>query len=500
MMVGTIPTSVPQFILLGNWLVEMDFKRKCQQLRSNKIFWILSSLFLIHVIGLLYTNNQQAGWNDIRIKMPFMFLSILFFSTKPLSLKEFYFVLYCFLAGCVANTVWCLLYSFVIHHNEVVRNASRFMSHIRLGLFLNVAITICVYFIVKQKSWLKIVFGLLAFYYVFAMYKLGLASGLANLCILALYGVLMLMYYQKMLIKIASFIVLLLCGFFVARYILEIKDAQLETKNTPNNKITKTTPWGKPYISLDTSGQKENGNYVLINIQAKELKKEWAKRFPADSFSFETNHNMHRYEVLVRYLASKGLNKDSAAIAQLTETDLANIQKGIFNYQYPEWNFLRQRIYELVNEYDEFVNTRHVNGHSFTMRLYFWKAALHSIMSHPVIGVGTGDVQSELNKVYVETKSPLDARWYLRPHNQYLTITVALGIVGLIIFLASIIYPVVQLRNYFSSLFWPFFLIALISFFFEDTLETQAGLTFYAFFNSLYLSLAYFKKQQIPAG
>jgi hypothetical protein len=431
MMVGTFPTSVPQFILLGNWLAEMDFKRKWQQLRSNKIFWLLGSVFLIHVIGLLYTQDLQAGLNDIRIKMPFMFLAILFFSTKPLSWKEFYMVLYCFVAGCVANTVWCLLYSFVIHHNEVVRNASRFMSHIRLGLFLNVAITICVYFIVKQRSWTqRTVFGLLVFYFVFAMYELGLASGLANLCILALFGAFVLMYYQRPFVRIISFVVLMLCGFFIMRYILEIKNAQLRTKNTPNNRIIKNTPWGKPYIHFDTLGQKENGNYVLINIQAEELKREWAKKFPADSFSFNPEHNVGRYEVLVRYLSSKGLNKDSAGIAQLTEKDLDNIQKGIFNYQYPEWNFLRKRIYELVNEYDEFRNNRHVNGHSFTMRFYFWKAAWKSIMTHPLTGVGTGDVQSELNKVYIETQSPLNTTWYLRPHNQFLTITVALGIFG----------------------------------------------------------------------
>jgi hypothetical protein len=31
---------------------------------------------------------------------------------------------------------------------------------------------------------------------------------------------------------------------------------------------------------------------------------------------------------------------------------------------------------------------------------------------------------------------------------------------------------------------------------FEDTLETQAGLTFYAFFNTLFVSSAWFDKHQ----
>ena len=57
-----------------------------------------------------------------------------------------------------------------------------------------------------------------------------------------------------------------------------------------------------------------------------------------------------------------------------------------------------------------------------------------------MFGVGTGDVQTELNKTYMETDSPLSKEWYKRPHNQYLTITVALGLFGLIIFLIIMIY------------------------------------------------------------
>ena len=98
-MMGTVPTSVPQFILLGNWLIEGDFKRKWDQLRSNKLFWIIISLFLIHVIGLIYTQDISAGLNDVRIKLPLLFLPVLFFTSKPLQQKEFKILLLCFLLG-----------------------------------------------------------------------------------------------------------------------------------------------------------------------------------------------------------------------------------------------------------------------------------------------------------------------------------------------------------------------------------------------------------------
>ena len=195
-------------------------------------------------------------------------------------------------------------------------------------------------------------------------------------------------------------------------------------------------------------------------------------------------------------MASKGLNKDSAGLTKLNADDFKNIQNNVTNYLYPTWSFLHKRIYEFVLEYDELVHERNINGHSLTMRLYFWKAATSVVKNNLLFGVGTGDVQTELNKTYMETDSPLSKEWYKRPHNQYLTITVALGLFGLIIFLISFLYPVIILKKHLHVLFWPYFLVLIVSFVLEDTLETQAGLSFYAFFFTLFISQAYFKKQQ----
>ena len=495
MMIGAVPTSVPQIILLCNWLAEGKFKWKFETLKSNRLFWVLGSVFLLHVIGLIYTQNWEEGLKDVKTKAPLLLLPLVFFSTKPISLKEFYGVLYCFIVGCLANTAWCLLYSFVLHTQDVLRDTSRFMSHIRLGLYLNVAIVTCSYFGIKsQNNYKRSAWFLVAVYFVLVLYILGLASGLINFMILFLLGLCAIIYRQKLLFKLAGLVIFVIAVALVTNYISGIKDAQLIVKETPNNIPQQFSPSGRAYIHFEKNGQKENGNYIQINVQPEELQLAWKKQFPADSFNYEAKHNLQRYAVLIRYLASKGQNKDSAGFAQLNETDKRNIQKDISNYEYPFWSYLHKRTYELVNEYDEFIHHRFVNGHSLTMRLYFWKAGLHLAGKNLIAGVGTGDVQQELNKAYIETESPLYTEWFKRPHNQFLTITVALGIIGLILFFISIFYPAITLRQHLSKLYWPFFIIAFLSFFLEDTLETQAGCTFYAFFNTLFLSVAWFRK------
>src|SRR5688572_15353587 len=128
MMIGTVPTSVPEITLFCNWLLEMGFRRKWQLLKKNFLFWTLSAAYLIHVAGVFYSQDLDAGLHDIRTKMPLMFLPLLFLSSPPLTAREIKWTLYCFIAGAFFNTAWCLVYSFVLHNNEVVRNASRFMS------------------------------------------------------------------------------------------------------------------------------------------------------------------------------------------------------------------------------------------------------------------------------------------------------------------------------------------------------------------------------------
>jgi hypothetical protein len=495
MMLGTVPTSIAQFILLGNWLLEAGFVRKWKELKGNKLFWVLSSVFLMHAFGLFWTSDLKAGWDDVRTKIPLMFLPMIFMSTRPLSKQEFYLVSFAFLLGCLANVSWCYLYTFVLHKNEVVRSASRFMSHIRLGLYLNMGIAFCVYFIVIcHKLILRMAFVLLALCFLFSMYALGLASGFTDFFLLAVFAICWLIYKLDLKMKVVLALVLAGGLYAVAHYMYSVFVLQAEVNDSPYNVRQVRSAAGRSYFHFENPTQKENGNLVHLNLQLDELQKQWKIRSPQDSFSYHPQYNIRRYQILIRYLTSKGLSKDSLGVWKLSAEDLENIRNNVTNYRLPEWSYLHKRIYELVNEYDEFKNKRHVNGHSLSMRLYFWSTAVHVIGRNFFTGVGTGDVQEALNNAYRETHAPLAEEWYKRPHNQYLTIAVALGIFALLLFVFTLIYPFIALRKYLPVLYLPFFAMAVISFFVEDTLETQAGVTFFAFFNSFFVAMAYQRK------
>jgi O-antigen ligase len=120
-------------------------------------------------------------------------------------------------------------------------------------------------------------------------------------------------------------------------------------------------------------------------------------------------------------------------------------------------------------------------------RLEFWKASLGIISDNWLTGVGTGDMNIAFTDQYEKMQSKLspDQRW--RSHNQFLSIFIGFGIFGLVWFLVAILYPPIMLRKQDDFFLVVFMIIAFLSMLTEDTIESQTGVTFFAFFYSFFL-------------
>jgi hypothetical protein len=497
MLFGTVPTSIPQIILAANWLLEGNFKWKWQQLKSNKIFWILASLFFLHVIGMTYTENIQRGLDDLRNKMPLLVLPLILFSTKPLSIKEFKLLFGFFFLSVFVSSVCCYLVYAGFTKKVIIdiRKASVFMSHIRFSLFIAFAIIGLLYYSIKEKQiWIKISCVIATFWLLFFMYKLEMATGFLSLVLVG--GLLLVLFSLKWLPKKVSLALVILittsAGFVLNSALSSLNMYDRESSNKANTMLEKTKN-GRYYLQDTIFGLAENGNLITININDYELQKEWDLRSSIRFDGADKLGNGLRY-TLLRYMASKGLTKDSVGIVSLSQQDILNIENGSSNYKYSLNSGLATKWRELIWEYIKYKRGENPSGHTLTMRLEFWKTASYIIYDHPLFGVGTGDIQDAFNSMYVESSSKLDPVWRLRCHNQYLAIGVAFGCVGLLFFVFYLLYPAIVLRKDMHYLYWPFFLIALLSFFTEDTLETQSGVTFFIFFQTLFLWLASFKE------
>lgn len=119
-------------------------------------------------------------------------------------------------------------------------------------------------------------------------------------------------------------------------------------------------------------------------------------------------------------------------------------------------------------------------------RIIIWKAAFNIIRHNVVFGVGTGDIQDELNKEYKrigDTDLALDKN--LNAHNQFIEVLLANGLIGLILFFSlfgMMLYISISERN---LIYMMFILIVLFSFLFESMLNRLAGVSFFALFSFL---------------
>ena len=205
-------------------------------------------------------------------------------------------------------------------------------------------------------------------------------------------------------------------------------------------------------------------NISSIPYEGKDLKKQWLSN------------------TLIRYLDSKHLTKDASGIQALSASDVQAIEKGIADVA-----DLKTGLIARINGLNyQLMNPSNPNGHSLLQRIEYWKTALQIIRKNWLLGVGVGDVQLAFNQQYKQNNTQLTQEHQLRAHNSFLTSWVSFGVFGFVIFCWMQGYFLYSFN--FKKAIVPllFGLITLSSYFLEDTLETQMGVTFFAFFYSFF--------------
>jgi hypothetical protein len=456
---------------------------------SNRPAVIFSSILLLHLAGMIYTVDFDYAFKDLRTKLP-LFLLPLFIATAPaFNRRYFYGFMLLFAATVLARTLinsWNLFGG----HFVDIRDISRSISHVVVALHVTLALFVLGYFIFKRRTfsigW-KILFGVVSIWFlaypVFARSATGLVITSLTFIIL---GIIFLVRSRKLWLKICLFVFLVFSVCFSGIYFSRIVKEYYKVNPVDFSKLEKISPRGNAYLHNYASRETENGNYLYIYIQMEELQDAWSKR-SSIPFNGHDKKNQVIGNTLIRYLTSKGLRKDAGGMNQLSDHEIRAIENGTANVIYT-WKFsIRGQVYELLRGLDEYRKTGDPTGSSLLQRLEFWKASGGIIKDNWLIGVGTGDMNEAFQQQYEKMKSRLSPEQRWRSHNQFLSIFVGFGLFGLIWFLFAILYPPAALDKFRDYFFLVFFIIAVLSMMPEDTIESQMGVTFFAFFYSFFL-------------
>jgi O-antigen ligase len=493
--IATIWLSAIWLIALTTDIVIGDDRFKMiRKLGQNKPALILIIIYLIHVIGLLYTEDVSYAMSDLRAKLPLFVIAVVMSGCPSPTKKEFSLILKIFLMA-LAFSAMCSLVAFfglvdVEYHDirEITHAFITRISHIRLGILVAFGICVSWYlFRTEKHSWIYLVSAL--FFLCFIWLLQSLTGAIVLMGAIVTWSVVKILTHQsKKRRLLAGAIIVTIPLLIISTFFFGLNNYYTVEPFNPET-ADKTTPRGEGYFHDLDNKQVENGHFVWTYVAWTELENSWEAR---SNIGFREPDKLGHplYGTLVRYMTSRGLRKDADGVAALSDEEIRAIESGTTSVSESRTAGLKSRVNKLFFEIDVYRHGGNPSGNSLTQRFEFWRVAVLVIKKNPWIGVGTGDVQAAMEHGYNENNSMLDPHYRLRAHNQYLSIGIGFGLIGLVVFVLCLIKLGQQVKWRSHFLFVCFFSMALLSFFTEDTLETQTGVSFFAFFSMFFLSVS----------
>lgn len=485
--------SVGQVLLVANWVIDINILHKLKKAFTNKITISFLLIIGIHLVGLIYTENFDYAWRDLRVKWPLLFLPLVFSTTKPFRTIEWRSLIKLFGIAVFIGTIVSTVVFFMRGFDTMLsaREISVIISHIRFSLMICLTIFLFVYMTVFPSQhdhnfkwwaipmaiWLSVFLMILGALTGLVVLGIGMV-GLAIFFSFFIHSFFLRFFVRMVLLAV----VLIGISFLVHSFARYQYKEKIDVSSLPSH-----TENGTPYRHYMSRNVYENGHFVYAYIASSELKKQWNKRSNLQYNGFDNVGNDLKY-TLIRYLASKNLRRDSSGVVKLTDVDISAIENGLSNYIFLNKLSLYPYLYRIFWEFDRYQEGANPSGSSIIQRLYYVKAGWNIFLQNPVIGVGTGDVNDAFLQYYDSSNSVLTKERRLRSHNQFVSILVGFGAVGFALFLWALFFPIVcKIRKHQMNVpFMIFFGIALLSMLNEDTLETQAGALFFVFFYAMF--------------
>ena len=404
-----------QFFLMAVWLFMGDpVKLKLQRFVHNRVALVMASLYLLHLVGLVYTSDFAYAFKDLRVKLPLLILPVVLSSVKPLDRKRFDLLMLLYVASVFVAT--CISFGYYLKNDYGdIREISHFISHIRFCLNIVLSMGIIVYYAFERRiSKGKEVpaFGLktaldqylLWFLFLWFAYQIFIFESLSGYLAFAgmVAATLLSLYFTKVRStawKVVGLVVVIAVPLIAGLWVYRTVDRFLKVEPVDLSTLDKTTALGNDYWHDTVCFPTEDGRYIGLYFCRTEMREAWNRRSELE-YDGLTRNGENLEATLARYLTSKDLRKDASGVNALTDDDLRNVENGVANYNNFIHPGIRSRLSETAFEYNQYRRYNNPNGGSLSQRIEYTRASLYLIGKHPVFGVGTGDIPEAYRQAY----------------------------------------------------------------------------------------------------
>lgn len=446
-MIGWTLWTFSQFILNKGWLHFQE--RTVAKLKSNPWIWLVLFYVVLHGISLAWSEDMSEGIHGTRVRLTLMIIPLLMVLTiqwtKPQLITLFSFLQYTFLLLVVINII---RYQYLIQNSDMfdIRQLSYFGSHIRFGIFFSFSVLFSYYNWKEKAVSTPFFLTYLIIVILYTIYSQVISAVLTLIVVAVSIAYLFLKTVNKGH-YLVGIVAILTCLIGLALFIVFRQPPVCPSFEQPE-KVAAI--WSKK----STKG-----------LNGLDDKKQPIKR------------------TLERYLCAKKQPLTSESVFQMSAQEVSHVERGFTSMEQASGG-LFSKIEEIQFQLYE---AQDPNGHSLLQRFAFWNAARGAIKENLWLGVGIGDVKSALNTQY-KNHSNLRPENYKRPHNMFLTTFLAVGFLGLILLVLLMVYGFYQSVIHKHILLFCFLCISILTMMFEDSLETQSGISFFSFFLALFLA------------
>jgi hypothetical protein len=440
----------------------------------------------VYLIGLCFTYHFSIGIQEFNKCIYWFIFAFVLGSSAPISKKATGWLLgiYILAVSVAAGVALCKLFFIDAIHFFDFREVT-WVDHIPFSYQVAFACWLVFYYIYQEKfsALTKIFCIFLILFLIVSLFALKSFTGYLYFGVMSFTALLMLIWQTKN--KILKYIYLGLAIFllvFPACYIYSCVKKFYTTTEYTATEIATHTANGNLYKHNFEDKMKENGNYVKLFYCEEELKPLWNEYCSKQYESITTDGYLLK-SVITRYMTSKGLTKDAAGFAQLTQKDIDNIENEIPNYIFAENKLsVYPRIYAIIWEMDQYQMGQNPNKKTLAQRIDLAMLALHIVKNHFWIGIGLGNNADAYQEVIVQSEAKLSFPRTGSSHNQYLNYMIRFGILGTLYILGVLTYVFLKGRKNNPFLITIFFVSMLAAHFGDANWETFVGLNYFAFF------------------
>jgi len=192
-----LPTIIVIFIL--NWLLSGDYLKTVPALFSSKSrrnTLLFASIYLLYVIGLLYTTNFTYAWFDLEVKLSLLIFPVIFSTADVgfLDSKRLRLMMLVYTAGCVLGSLLMLGHGLTLWERDIpgafyYMKLSWYFHPSYFAMYVDFAMVFLVLELLEKFSSLssgtKIIYYLLLTYFFVFIFLLSSKMGLVCMVIIA---------------------------------------------------------------------------------------------------------------------------------------------------------------------------------------------------------------------------------------------------------------------------------------------------------------------------